>query len=344
MSIYRHSRFNPCDFITEYSEDVWDRLRTVQATAGTQQRIRYDETTVTQEMVYLFNRLTTGGRVHFFERNDEPVSGADLELRIVSNSTNFGFHAYIQSKRVYNPNQTYTALQNRHGQIQIDRLINHQAHNNIGALPMYLFYNYHPDAHCNRNPKDYGLTIAPANSIKNRFGIVNGGNLTGWTHIPSFELFHITNQNFCRPFSILFCPNLLRYPYLGLPFPFNIPSLIFDTQGILDVIREVRVNEILNTTDITSVLTKLIEGNYGIVDSLMFKEELKERGVQIKISVPIENSIDSMIKSSSKSKSNWLEGFSKYETNNVQKTSEIEEEQSSNNEFKAKYKIVFVLD
>lgn len=344
MSIYRNTRFTPCDFISEYSEDVWDRLRTVQATAGTQQQIRYDETTVTQEMVYLFNRLTTGGNVHLFERDDERNSGADLDLRIVSNSSNYGFHAYIQSKRVYNPNQTYDALFREHGRVQLDRLINYQIQNNTGALPLYLFYNYHSDRNCNRNPKDFGLTIAPAISIKNRFGRVNAGELVGWNDNPSFELFHITNQNFCRPFTTLFCPKLSLFPYMGLSFPFNIPFLIFEVIGLRGIFRDIRINDLLQLNDFSVILKRIVDGNYGVVDSLMFKKELIEKGVPIKIPEVTDNLLDSLLKFNMETKSDWLKGYSRYGVFNKDLLESMYPEEEKIDSFEARYKVVIVLD
>lgn len=348
MSIYSRNTFTPCDFMKEYSKELWDKLRTVRSTANTVQQFKYDETTVTQDLIYLFHKLTHRQNIHFYERTDEPVSGADIELRIISNRTNFGFHMYIQSKRVYSPGQTYNALINGHGIQQVDRLINHVQANLPGVLPAYLFYNYHSNAQCNRRPEDFGITIAPAIDLKSRFGITNGGNLTGWTTPPSFELFHITNTDFCIPFYTLFCPGALNPISRRLKFPFSIPFWWFGYPDIFPIIGYYLERGIFGP-DWPRLMESFINGNNGIFYAKSFKEELKNQTIQIHDDEEVNQNILKEIRLKEGDKANWLKGFRKVTSkqDSVEDKSNFEDSINPDKEeeiFKSKYKLIFIVD
>lgn len=344
MSIYTNRKFTPCDFITEYSGEVWEKLKKVNISAGNPQMMKYDETSITQELIYLFQKFTHSSKFHLYENRIERTSGADIELRIISNRTNLGYHAYIQSKRVYSPNQDYRALNSAHGRTQVDRLINYVNTTTPGAVPLYLFYNYHNDTNCNRNPNDFGLTIAPAAGIKSKFGTLTGTNLTGWNNVPNFELFHLSNPRFCKPFYSLFCPGILKSQFYGIPFPMSLPFYFLNSLDITDVMRDFRLSQLFDDVNLREITEAITKRDYGVVDSTNLKKELIKNGVKLSIDTNLDKSLDGIIKFGIGDESQWLKGYSKIGKEGLNSEFETKDEFEEDFEPKARYKMVLIID
>lgn len=355
MSIYTKRKFSPCEFITEYSSEVWEKLKKVDLSAANAQMIRYDETSITQELIYLFQKLTKSSNFHLFENKIEQTSGADLELRIVSKSTKYGYHAFIQSKRVYGKSKSYDALNSKHGREQMERLIKYVKKESNGAIPLYLFYNYHSDSSYNESPQDYGLTVTPAAGILEKFGQSPKHKIEPWTSPLNFKELHIDHSNFCIPFYSLFCQKSLATSVYDLRFPFNIPLLFLKSPIIQSELREVKLIDLLDKGgDLEGIQKTILNKNFGVVDSTYFKQELNDYGIELKLDHNVESSRKTLSQFNNGEKSNWLKGYGRIEDHepNEQPQNfnepEIEEDENNlpNKEYtlKARYKIVLIIE
>lgn len=267
----------PCEFMKQYSEETWEKLKRVNTTVKGRPKLKYDEVTVTQDLIYYFEKYCAkhNRKIKIFERKDEAKSGADIEVQIISSTTNYGFQGLFQAKRTYGYGE-YSALAKPEGLSQLRRLILH--HIRTGdPKPFYLFYNYAP-GHLPHSYTDFGLTFTKAltiyskytnQAIPSRFHQWNPGDR------PTFQRF--LQDNIQNPFHVLFCPNTdsgnTKRLISSLGFPFNLAfnSLDFENAKFLSS----------TSNNVASIEKSLIEQG-TVFETKEIKRELEQIGFKLK--------------------------------------------------------------
>lgn len=254
MSIVIHSLkylrrdFNICDLFRAASYDTWERI----AFSRTRPRMKIQETTITQNLVYEMNlfKWTFGiGGFSIYESTNEAAHGDDLEICVLQQSGHVYKYA-VQAKILYH------SLRNRNssrpirlddgkydqfkhtsgGRNQIDLLLEFAARE--GYIPIYLLYNYVSatalnGAYCSIDfdVTQMGCSIVSAHYLKNHHSN-SAGNLKGSVR---FSHLHTGRRRYALPWFVLPCcfPGFnLEQVTSALGLPENFSARSFDIQEV----------------------------------------------------------------------------------------------------------------
>ncbi len=149
------------------SEDTWNRLKQAQ-----ELEVRLGEETLTDILTLDFARLAGTHEVKLFQtpKSEEARKGTDLEV-FLKTGGGAAIRYAIQAKKLY-PDKGYihiNAKAGKSGRFQIDVLEDHAK--SVGAIPLYLLYNYIDHAEASRcwkcckcpvEEKQLGCTLVPS--------------------------------------------------------------------------------------------------------------------------------------------------------------------------------------
>lgn len=149
------------------SEDTWNRLKQAQ-----ELEVRLGEETLTDILTLDFARLAETHEVRLFQtpKPEEARKGTDLEV-FLNTGGGAAIRYAIQAKKLY-PDMGYihiNAKAGKSGRFQIDVLEDHAK--SVGAIPLYLLYNYIDHAEVSRcwkcckcpvDEKQLGCTLVPS--------------------------------------------------------------------------------------------------------------------------------------------------------------------------------------
>lgn len=179
--------FTICSLFRSQSREIWERIK-----FSREQRIRCDETTITQNFIFQFwyfakQRVLP---ITIYEAKDENTNGADIEILL---ETPAGYLLIAAQAKITKPNGRYYAITHNSGTPQIDLLLRYAYKR--GGLASYMLYNYSREqadiatieSFTGLEIENFGCTLASAALIKNAFFI--RGGLNKWA-IPSFEKIH----------------------------------------------------------------------------------------------------------------------------------------------------------
>jgi hypothetical protein len=189
------------------------------------------ENTVTQDLIYSFWQLAQDRKlpVQIYQATSERVNGNDIELAI---QTQKGYLLFPCQAKMVSRNGRYPNLRHKvGGQYQLDLLLEYGK--NMGAIPIYLFYNFSNDAARNKaferlnslKIERLGCSVFPAEFIKSNF---HRGDR--WS-IPDFYKLH---RLLAIPFSNLFqLINSTTIPGLSL-HDFNSSARYYTEEELVD--------------------------------------------------------------------------------------------------------------